>query len=154
GFSSILTGINFIATIHTMRARGLTWFRLPLFIWAHYATSLIFVLGTPVIAITVCLVGIERAFGIGFFDPAIGGDPILFQHLFWFCSRPAVHIMILPAWGVISELVTCFSRRRVYGYGFIAASSLLIAILGFLVWGHHMFVSGQSGYAGYIFSFL
>jgi len=154
GFSSILTGLNFIATIHTMRARGMTWFRLPLFIWAHYATALIMVLGTPVIAITVCLVGLERAFGIGFFDPALGGDPILFQHLFWFYSHPAVYIMILPAMGVISELVTCFSRRRVYGYGFIAASSLLIAILGFLVWGHHMFVSGQSTYAGYVFSFL
>jgi cytochrome c oxidase subunit I len=154
GFSSILTGLNFIATIHTMRARGLTWFRLPLFVWAHYATSLIMVLGTPVIAITVALVGIERAFGVGFFDPALGGDPILFQHLFWFYSHPAVYIMILPAMGVISELVTCFARRRVYGYGFIAASSLLIAILGFLVWGHHMFVSGQSAYAGYVFSFL
>jgi cytochrome c oxidase subunit 1 len=154
GFSSILTGVNFIATIHTMRARGLTWFRLPLFIWAHYATSLIFVLGTPVIAITVCLVGLERAFGIGFFDPALGGDPILFQHLFWFYSHPAVYIMILPAMGVVSELVTCFARRRIFGYGFIAASSLMIAVLGFLVWGHHLFVSGQSTYAGYVFSFL
>src|SRR5690242_13085479 len=154
GFSSILTGLNFIVTTHRMRAPGLTWFRLPLFIWAHYATSLIMVLGTPVIAITVCLLGPERAFGIGFFDPALGGDPILFQHLFWFYSHPAVYIMILPAMGVISELVTCFSRRRVYGYGFVAASGLLIAILGFLVWGHHMFVSGQSGYAGYVFSFL
>jgi cytochrome c oxidase subunit 1 len=154
GFSSILTGINFIATIHTMRAPGLTWFRLPLFVWAHYATSLIMVLGTPVIAITVALVGLERALGIGFFDPALGGDPILFQHLFWFYSHPAVYIMILPSMGVISELVTCFSRRRIYGYGFIAASSLMIAILGFFVWGHHLFVSGQSAYAAYIFSFL
>jgi cytochrome c oxidase subunit I len=154
GFSSILTGVNFIATIHTMRARGLTWFRLPLFVWAHYATSLIFVLGTPVIAITVCLVGLERAFGIGFFDPALGGDPILFQHLFWFYSHPAVYIMSLPAMGVVSELVTCFARRRIFGYGFIAASSLMIAVLGFLVWGHHLFVSGQSTYAGYVFSFL
>jgi cytochrome c oxidase subunit 1 len=123
GFSSILTGINFIATIHTMRARGLTWFRLPLFVWAHYATSLIFVLGTPVLAITIALVGLERAFHIGIFDPALGGDPILFQHLFWFYSHPAVYIMILPGMGVISELVTCFARRRIYGYGFVAASS-------------------------------
>jgi cytochrome c oxidase subunit 1 len=154
GFSSILTGLNFIATIHTMRAPGLTWFRLPLFVWAHYATALIMVLGTPVIAITVALVGLERALHIGIFDPALGGDPILFQHLFWFYSHPAVYIMILPAMGVISELVTCFARRRIYGYGFVAASSLMIAILGFLVWGHHMFVSGQSEYAGLVFSFL
>jgi cytochrome c oxidase subunit 1 len=154
GFSSILTGLNFIATIHTMRAPGLTWFRLPLFVWAHYATALIMVLGTPVIAITIALVGLERALHIGIFDPALGGDPILFQHLFWFYSHPAVYIMILPAMGVISELVTCFSRRKIYGYGFIAASSLMIAILGFFVWGHHLFVSGQSAYAGYVFSFL
>jgi cytochrome c oxidase subunit I len=154
GFSSILTGLNFIATIHTMRAPGLTWFRLPLFVWAHYATSIIFVLGTPVIAITIAMVGLERAFGIGIFDPALGGDPILFQHLFWFYSHPAVYIMILPAMGVVSELVTAFSRRRIYGYGFIAASSLMIALLGFLVWGHHLFVSGQSQYAALIFSFL
>src|SRR6266436_796946 len=149
GFSSILTGLNFIATIHTMRAPGLTWFRLPLFVWAHYATSLIMILGTPVIAITVALVGLERGLHIGIFDPALGGDPILFQHLFWFYSHPAVYIMILPAMGVISELVTCFSRRRIYGYEFVAASSLLIALLGFLVWGHHMFVSGQSTYAAF-----
>jgi cytochrome c oxidase subunit 1 len=154
GFSSILTGLNFIATIHTMRAPGMTWFRMPLFVWAHYATSLIMILGTPVIAITVALVGLERGLHIGIFDPALGGDPILFQHLFWFYSHPAVYIMILPAMGVISELVTCFSRRRIYGYGFVAASSLLIALLGFLVWGHHMFVSGQSTYAAYVFSFL
>jgi cytochrome c oxidase subunit 1 len=154
GFSSILTGLNFIATIHTMRAPGLTWFRLPLFVWAHYATSLIMVLGTPVIAITIALVGLERGLHIGIFDPALGGDPILFQHLFWFYSHPAVYIMILPAMGVISELVTCFARRQIYGYGFIAASSLGIAILGFFVWGHHLFVSGQSTYAGYVFSFL
>ena len=154
GFSSILTGLNFIATIHTMRAPGLTWFRLPLFVWAHYATAIIMVLGTPVIAITVALVGLERAFHIGIFDPALGGDPILFQHLFWFYSHPAVYIMILPAMGVISELITCFARRRVYGYGFVAASSLLIALLGFLVWGHHLFVSGQSEYAAFVFSFL
>ena len=154
GFSSILTGTNFIVTIHKMRPPGLTWLRLPLFVWAHYATSLIMVLGTPVLAITIALVGVERMFGLGIFDPSLGGDPILFQHLFWFYSHPAVYIMILPGMGVISELVTCFSRRRIFGYGFIAVSSLAIALLGFLVWGHHMFVSGQSIYAGMVFSVL
>jgi len=154
GFSSILTGINFIATTHTMRAPGLRWFRLPLFVWAHYATSLIIVLGTPVVAITILLVAIERLFHVGIFDPALGGDPILFQHLFWFYSHPAVYIMILPAMGVISEVIACFARKRVFGYNFIAFSSLAIAMLGFLVWGHHMFVSGQSVYAGLVFSLL
>ena len=154
GFSSILTGLNFIVTTHKMRAPGLTWFRLPLFVWSNYATALIMVLGTPVIAITLLLVGIERGFGIGIFDPKLGGDPLLFQHLFWFYSHPAVYIMILPGMGVISELVTCFSRKRVFGYHFVAFASLGIAVLGFLVWGHHMFVSGQSPYAGMIFSFL
>jgi len=154
GFSSILTGLNFIVTIHTMRAPGLTWFRLPLFVWAHYATSLIMVLGTPVVAITLLLVALERGLGIGIFDPKLGGDPILFQHMFWFYSHPAVYIMVLPSMGVVSEIVTCFSRNRVFGYRFIAYSSLAIAVLGFLVWGHHMFVSGQSIYAGMIFSFL
>ena len=154
GFSSILTGLNFIVTIHKMRAPGLTWFRLPLFIWAHYATSLIQVLGTPVVAIAIILVGLERLFRIGIFDPALGGDPVLFQHLFWFYSHPAVYIMILPSMGVISELVTCFSRKKIFGYGFVAGSSVSIAVLGFLVWGHHMFVSGQSVYAGMVFSVL
>jgi cytochrome c oxidase subunit 1 len=154
GFSSILTGLNFIVTIHKMRAPGLTWFRLPLFVWAHYATSIIQILGTPVIAVTVLLVAVERTFKFGFFDPARGGDPILFQHLFWFYSHPAVYIMILPAMGVISELVTCFSRKKVFGYSFIAASSLAIAVISFLVWAHHMFVSGLSVYASLIFSAL
>jgi cytochrome c oxidase subunit 1 len=154
GFSSILTGLNFIVTIHKMRAPGLTWFRLPLFLWSTYATSLIMVLGTPVIAITVLLVGLERAFGIGIFDPKLGGDPLLFQHLFWFYSHPAVYIMVLPAMGVVSELITCYSRKRIFGYSFVAFASLAIAVLGFLVWGHHMFVSGQSPYAGMIFSLL
>ena len=148
GFSSITTGLNFIVTVHKMRAPGMTWGRLPLFVWANYATSLIQVLGTPVVAITLALVGLERAFHIGIFDPAIGGDPILFQHMFWFYSHPAVYIMILPGMGVISELVTCFSRKGVFGYSFIAGSSLGIAIIGFLVWGHHMFVTGMSMYAG------
>jgi cytochrome c oxidase subunit I len=154
GFSSILTALNFIVTIHTMRAPGLTWFRLPLFIWAHYATSLIIMLGTPVIAITLSLVVLERVFGLGIFNPNLGGDPVLFQHLFWFYSHPAVYIMILPSMGVISEVITCFSRKRIFSYGFVAFSSIAIAVLGFLVWGHHMFVSGQSVYASMIFSVL
>ena len=137
-----------------MRAPGLTWFRLPLFVWAHYATSLIMILGTPVIAITVLMVAAERALHLGIFDPALGGDPVLFQHLFWFYSHPAVYIMILPAMGVISEIVQAFSRKNIFGYSFIAFSSLAIAIIGFLVWGHHMFVAGQSTYAGLVFSFL
>lgn len=154
GFSSIFTGLNFIVTIHTMRAPGLTWFRLPLFIWAMYATSLILVLATPVLAITLVLIAIERLWGVGIFDPALNGDPILFQHLFWFYSHPAVYIMILPGMGVISELVPCFARRPIFGYKFIVYSSMAIAILGFLVWGHHMFVSGQSIYASMVFSIL
>jgi len=154
GFSSILTGLNFIVTIHKMRAPGMTWFRLPLFVWAHYATSVIQVLGTPVVAISVLLIGIERIWGVGIFDPALGGDPILFQHMFWFYSHPAVYIMILPGMGVISEVIACFSRNRVFGYEFIAFSSIAIAIIGFLVWGHHMYMSGQSMYAGLVFSLL
>src|SRR6187399_2414828 len=154
GFSSILTGLNFIVTIHRMRAPGLTWFRLPLFVWAHYATSLINILGTPVIAITALLVAVERLFRFGFFDPALGGDPVLFQHLFWFYSHPAVYIKILPAMGVISEIVQTFSRKNIFGYSFIAFSSLAIAVIGFLVWGHHLFVAGQSTYAGLLFSIL
>jgi cytochrome c oxidase subunit 1 len=154
GFSSILTGLNFIVTVHRMRAPGMTWFRLPLFVWANYATSLIMVLGTPVLAITIVLLAFERAFHIGIFDPALGGDPVLFQHLFWFYSHPAVYIMVLPGMGVVSELVATFSRKRIFGYGFVAFSSVAIAVLGFLVWGHHLFVSGQSVYAGMVFSFL
>lgn len=154
GFSSILTGLNFIVTVHTMRAPGMTWFRLPLFVWAHYAVSLVMVLGTPVIAITVLLLALERFAHIGIFDPAIGGDPILFQHLFWFYSHPAVYIMILPGMGVISELIPNFARKKIFGYEFIAFSSIAIAVFGFLVWGHHLFVSGQSIYAGMVFSFL
>ncbi|MBO9349527.1 MAG: cbb3-type cytochrome c oxidase subunit I, partial [Chloroflexus sp.] len=154
GFSSILTGLNFIVTIHKMRAPGLTWFRLPLFIWANYATSIIQILATPVLGIALLLVVVERLWGVGIYDPALGGDPLLFQHLFWFYSHPAVYIMILPAMGVISELISTFSRKRIFGYEFIAFSSIAIAILGFLVWGHHMFVSSQSVYAGLIFSFI
>ena len=154
GFSSILTGLNFIVTIHTMRAPGLTWFRLPLFIWAIYATSLILVLATPVLAMTLALVALERVAGVGIFDPALGGDPLLFQHLFWFYSHPAVYIMILPGMGVVSEVIACFARCRPFGYAFIGFSSFAIAVFGFLVWGHHMFVSGQSLYAGLVFSAL
>ncbi len=154
GFSSILTGLNFIVTVHKMRAPGLTWFRLPLFVWAHYATALIQILGTPVVAITILLVALERIFHFGFFDPNRGGDPILFQHLFWFYSHPAVYIMILPSMGVISELISCFSRKRVFGYSFIAMSSLAIAAIGFLVWAHHMFVSGMAVYSAMVFSAL
>ncbi|MBI4419021.1 MAG: cytochrome c oxidase subunit I [Ignavibacteriales bacterium] len=154
GFSSILTGVNFIVTTHKMRAPGLTWFRLPLFVWAQYATSVIILLATPVLAITLALLGVERIFRVGIFDPALGGDPILFQHMFWFYSHPAVYIMVLPSMGVVSELVTCFARRRIFGYRFMAFAVMAIAVLGFLVWGHHMFVSGQSVYAGMAFSAL
>ena len=154
GFSSILTGVNFLTTVHKMRAPGMTWFRLPLFIWAQYATSLIMVLGTPVVAITLLLLALERGFGIGIFDPALGGDPVLFQHMFWFYSHPAVYIMIVPGFGVISDVIACFCRKRVFGYSFVAFSSLAIAVLGFLVWGHHMFTTGQSLYAGMVFSFI
>ncbi len=154
GFSSILTALNFIVTIHKMRAPGLTWFKLPLFIWASYATSVITVLATPVIAITLALLGFERIFHVGIFDPALDGDPILFQHLFWFYSHPAVYIMVLPSMGVVSEIVTCFSRKRIFGYKFMAYALLAIAVFGFLVWGHHMFVSGQSVYASLVFSAL
>ena len=154
GFSSILTGLNFIVTIHTMRAPGLRWFRLPLFVWSHYATSMIFVLGTPVLAVTLLLVVLERTAGIGIFDPALGGDPVLFQHMFWFYSHPAVYIMVLPSMGVVSELIATFSRKNIFGYSFVAFSSVAIAVFSFLVWGHHMFTSGQSVYASMIFSFL
>jgi len=154
GFSSILTGLNFIVTIHKMRAPGMTWFRMPLFLWSLYATSVIMVLGTPVLAITIFLLGLERIFHVGIFSPALGGDPLLFQHLFWFYSHPAVYIMILPAMGVISEVIACFSRKRIFGYKIVGFSSVAIAVLSFLVWGHHMFVTGQSVYAGLIFSVL
>src|SRR4029453_3951369 len=178
GFSSILTGLNFIVRIHRLRppglrgfrrifpglifslpahrrpAPGLPGFRMPLFLWSTYATSLIMVLGTPVIAITILLVAVERVFRFGFFDPTLGGDPVLFQHLFWFYSHPAVYIMVLPAMGVISELVAAFCRKPVFGYSFVAFASVGIAVLGFLVWGHHMFVAGQSVYGALVFSIL
>ena len=154
GFSSILTGLNFIVTIHTLRAPGLYWYRLPLFLWSLYATSAILVLATPVLAMTLLLMTLDRVGGLGIFDPARGGDPLLFQHLFWFYSHPAVYIMILPGMGVVSELVAAFSRKAVFGYKFVAWASLAIAAVGFFVWGHHMFVSGQSPFAGLVFSFM
>ncbi|MCA3231889.1 MAG: cbb3-type cytochrome c oxidase subunit I, partial [Cupriavidus sp.] len=154
GFSSILTGLNIIVTTHTLRATGMTWMRLPLFVWASYGTSLILVLATPVLAMTLCLVALERLAHIGIFDPALGGDPLLFQHLFWFYSHPAVYIMVLPAMGVASEIIPCFARRPVFGYRAMAWAIVGIASLGFLVWGHHMFVSGQSYRASVTFSLL
>src|SRR3989440_1773848 len=154
GFSSIFTGLNFIVTVHRMRAPGLTWSRLPLFLWAQYATSLIMILGTPVIAITTVMLAVERLFHLGIFDPKLGGDPLLFQHLFWFYSHPAVYIMILPAMGVITEIIACFSRKRIFGYSFVALSSIAIAVFGFLVWAHHMVLAGLSVYAALVFSLL
>jgi cytochrome c oxidase subunit 1 len=154
GFSSIMTGLNFIVTINNERVEGMTWMKLPLFIWGIYGTSLVLVLATPVLAITLVLIMIERLSHVGIFDPALGGDPILFQHLFWFYSHPAVYIMILPGMGVVSELIACFSRRAIFGYKMVAYSTMAIAILGFLLWGHHMFVSGQSAYTSMIFSIL
>ncbi|MDZ4798128.1 MAG: cytochrome c oxidase subunit I [Bryobacteraceae bacterium] len=154
GFSSILTGVNFIATIHKLRAPGMGWFQLPLFIWSMYATALIQIMATPVLAITLLLLFMERVFHIGIFDPKLGGDPVLFQHFFWFYSHPAVYIMIVPGFAIISEIIPTFSKKTIFGYKAIAFSSVAIAIVGFLVWGHHMFVSGQSTLAGAIFSFL
>ena len=154
GFSTIATGINFIATVHLMRAKGMTWFRLPLFVWAMYAVSLVMVLSTPVLAMALTLLFVERAFGLPIFNPLYGGDPILFEHLFWFYSHPAVYIMVLPAMGVVSEVIACESRRRVFGYEFMVYAMMMIAVIGFMVWGHHMFVSGQSPYANLVFSAL
>lgn len=154
GFASILTGLNFIVTTHRMRAPGMTWSRLPLFIWSNYATSVILVLATPVLAITLALIAVDRVVHLGIFDSALGGDPVLFQHMFWFYSHPAVYIMILPGMGVVSELISTFSRKRVFGYSTVAAASIAIAVLGFLVWAHHMFVAGISTYSALIFSAL
>ncbi len=154
GFSSIFTGLNIIVTVHTMRAPGMTWDRLPLFIWSHYATSLIMMLGTPVVAVTLMMMVLERTLHLGFFDPDLGGDPVLFQHLFWFYSHPAVYIMVLPGMGVISEIIAAFSRKPVFGYKMVAMASLGIALIGFLVWGHHMFTTSQSVLAAVTFSFL
>ena len=154
GFSSILTGLNFIVTVHKLRAKGMGFFQMPLFVWSLYSTAIIQVLATPVLAITLLLLSAERLMGVGIFDPKLGGDPVLFQHFFWFYSHPAVYIMILPAMGIISELITAFSRKTIFGYKAIAFSSVGIAVVSFFVWGHHMFVSGQSEWAGVLFSFL
>jgi cytochrome c oxidase subunit 1 len=154
GFSSILTGVNFIATVHLLRVKGMTWFRMPLFVWSIYATSLVMVLATPVLAMSLLLIAAERGLGLPIFDPTHGGDPLLFQHLFWFYSHPAVYIMALPAMGVASEIIACEARRRLFGYRFMVYALMAIAVLGFLVWGHHMFVSGMSVYAALVFSFL
>ena len=154
GFSSILTGLNFVVTIHTLRAPGMTWFRMPIFCWTMYATSLIFLLGTPVITVALILLLMERAFHIGIFDPALGGDPVLFEHLFWFYSHPAVYIMVLPGMGVMSEIVPAFAQKKLFGYRFVAYASVGLAVLSFFVWGHHMFVNGESEYAGIAFSLL
>jgi cytochrome c oxidase subunit I len=154
GFSSILTGLNFIVTIHKMRAPGMTWFRLPLFIWSFYATAIIFILATPVIAMAMVLIVLERVAGIGIFDPTKGGDPLLFQHLFWFYSHPAVYVMILPGMGIISEVISCFCRKRVFGYTAVAFSSVAIAVFSFFVWAHHMFIMGISTYSALMFSFM
>ncbi len=154
GFSSILTGLNFVVTIHTLRAPGMTWFRMPIFVWTHYAVSLIFLLGTPVITITLILLVMERSFGIGIFDPQLGGDPVLFEHLFWFYSHPAVYIMVLPGMGVISEIVPAFAQKKLFGYRFVAYASIGLASITFFVWGHHMFVNGESNLAALVFSIL
>ena len=154
GFSSITTGVNLVATVHKMRCPGMTWFRMPLFVWAIYATSVIILLGTPVVAITLLLLVFERMFHLPIFSPELGGDPVLFQHMFWFYSHPAVYIMILPGFGIISELIANFSRKRIFGYHMVAFSTLAISGLGFLVWGHHMFVSSQSMYQGVVFSLI
>jgi cytochrome c oxidase subunit I len=154
GFSSLFTGLNFVVTVHWMRAPGMTWFRLPIFVWTIYATSCIFLLAVPVLAMALILVILERLFHIGVFDPALGGDPLLFQHLFWFYSHPAVYIMILPGMGIVSEVIPCFARKALYGYTFVAYSSFAIAFLAFLVWAHHMFVAGISLYSALLFSSL
>ncbi|MBZ0156434.1 MAG: cytochrome c oxidase subunit I [Alphaproteobacteria bacterium] len=154
GFSSILTGLNFVTTIHRLRAPGMTWFRMPLFVWTLYATGWVQLLATPVLALSLLLIILERFFGLGFFDPAKGGDPLLFEHLFWIYSHPAVYIMILPAMGVISEIIPVFARKTVFGYKAVVFSSLAIASVGYLVWGHHMFTSGMSDTARAVFSLI
>jgi len=154
GFSSILTGLNFIVTVHKLRAPGMTWYRLPVFVWSTYTTSVILVLATPVLAMTLAMLLVERVFHVGIFSPALGGDPLLFQHMFWFYSHPAVYIMILPSMGLISEIIPVFSRNRLFGYHFVVWASIAIGVIGFLVWGHHMFVAGQALFASLAFSFL
>ena len=152
GFSSIFTGMNFLVTIHKLRPPGMTWFKMPLFLWALYSTAIIQVLATPVLAITLLLLIVERTLNVGIFNPSMGGDPVLFQHFFWFYSHPAVYIMIVPGMGIVSELIAVHSHRHIFGYRFIAFSSVAIAMFSFIVWGHHMFASGQSGLMNTLFS--
>lgn len=154
GFSSIMTGLNFVVSVHRLRAPGMTWNRLPLFVWAIYATSLVMLLATPILAMTVLLVAVDHFMHIGIFDPTLGGDPLLFQHMFWFYSHPAVYIMILPAMGVISELIACYSRKPIFGYTGMTYALMSIAVLGFFVWGHHMFTAGISIFSGVVFSLM
>ena len=154
GFSSILTGLNFVTTVHRLKAPGMTWFKMPLSVWSLYSTAWVQVLATPIIGITLLLVAVERWFGVGIFDPALGGDPVLYQHLFWIYSHPAVYIMILPAMGVVSEIIPVFARRTIFGYKFIAFSSIAIALFGSLVWAHHMFTAGMSNTGQFVFSLL
>jgi cytochrome c oxidase subunit 1 len=154
GFSSILTGLNFIVTIHKLRAPGMTWYKLPVFVWSTYTTSVILVLATPVLAMTLVMLLVERFAHVGIFSPSLGGDPLLYQHMFWFYSHPAVYIMILPSMGLVSEIIPTFARNRLFGYKFVVWCSIAIGVIGFLVWGHHMFVSGQALYASLVFSFL
>jgi cytochrome c oxidase subunit 1 len=154
GFSTIMTALNFVVSIHRLRAPGMTWMRLPLFVWAIYAVSIVMLLATPVLAMTLALVGIERWMGVGTYDPSLGGDPLLFQHMFWFYSHPAVYIMILPAMGVASELIACFARRPVFGYTGMAFAIIGIAVISFVVWAHHMFVAGISIYSAIVFSLM
>lgn len=154
GFGTIATGVNMIVTVHVLRARGMRWMRLPLFVWSIYATSIIMVLATPALAVALLMIVVDRLFGLSLFDPDQGGDPIIFQHVFWFYSHPAVYIMILPGMGVVTEIITCFARRRVFGYEAMVFAILGIAIFSFFVWGHHMFVSGQSAWASLVFSIL
>ncbi|MEJ2103842.1 MAG: cytochrome c oxidase subunit I [Ignavibacteriaceae bacterium] len=154
GFSSILTGLNFVTTVHRMRAKGMSWFKMPLSVWSFYATAWVQVLATPIIGITLLLVIVERWLGVGIFDPALGGDPVLYQHLFWIYSHPAVYIMILPAMGIVSEVIPVFAHRTIFGYKFIAFSSIAIALFGSLVWAHHMFTAGMSDTGQFVFSLL
>jgi cytochrome c oxidase subunit I len=146
GASSIATALNFLVTIITMRAPGMSFFRMPLLVWANFSTSLLVVIATPFIAASQLFVLLDRALGFNFFDPAQGGDVLMYQHVFWFYSHPAVYIMMLPGFGIISEVLAVKSRKPVFGYRMMAFSLLAIVVLGFTVWAHHMFVSGMQSW--------